>query len=132
MAPQKYWIRVGIVVLIGIVIWVVSLSSKQLARNERIENEVSLLQNEANKIRRENETLGEKINYFSSADFREQEAKEKLGMKKQGEEVVVIKARPEQIVSAQPTEREKENVALGEYRPNYKKWWDLFFGTAAH
>lgn len=128
---QKYWIRAGIVGIVVLISWVVYVSSKQLARNERIEHEVTLLQNEAEKIRRENETLGEKIQYFSTADFREQEAKEKLGLKKEYEEVVVIKERPEQdkkmtqkMERSDITEVSSEGVV-----PNYRKWWVLFFGT---
>ncbi|MBP7060457.1 MAG: septum formation initiator family protein [Candidatus Moranbacteria bacterium] len=128
MAVRKYWIRVGVVGLVGVVSWVVYISSKQLTRNERIANEVGMLQSEADKIRRENETLGEKITYFSSTGFREQEAKEKLGMKKEGEEVVVIKERPStnEGVGAemqQPLLRTEESIL-----PNYVKWWRLFFG----
>lgn len=128
---QKYWIRAGIVGIVVLISWVVYVSSKQLARNERIEHEVTLLQNEAEKIRRENETLGEKIQYFSTADFREQEAKEKLGLKKEYEEVVIIKERPEQdkkmtqkMERSDITEVSSEGVV-----PNYRKWWVLFFGT---
>jgi cell division protein FtsB len=128
---QKYWIRVGIVGIVVLISWVVYVSSKQLARNERIEHEVTLLQNEAEKIRRENETLGEKIQYFSTADFREQDAKEKLGMKKEREEVVAIKERPEPDEKmVQKTERSDPAAASSSsVIPNYRKWWALFFET---
>ncbi len=131
MSAQKLSIRIGIVGMILLVSWVVYISSKQLARNERIESEVSLLQSEADKIRRENETLSEKIQYFSSPDFREQEAKEKLGMKKENEEVVAIKVRPE----AQRAVSSEERKPLGDqteatHLPNYRKWWQVFFAAS--
>lgn len=126
---QKYWIRAGIVGIVVLISWVVYVSSKQLTRNERIEHEVTLLQNEAEKIRRENETLSEKINYFSTADFREQEAKEKLGMKKEHEEVIVIKERPEEQGLVTEKKEQLQTVASrDENIPNYQKWWELFFG----
>lgn len=127
---QKYWIRAGIVGIIALFAWAVYVSSKQLARNERIENEVSLLQNEAERIRRENETLSEKIGYFSTADFREQEAKEKLGMKKEHEEVVVIKARREEateVVEGRGGRSQATSSRESARIPNYQKWWMLFF-----
>ena len=125
---KRYWLRAGIVFILCLISWAAYVSSKQLARNQRIENEVDLLRQEAEKIRRENETLSEKVRYFASNDFREQEAKEKLGMKKAGEEVVVIKSRTAE-------ERESETAPLsmtpatyeGAGEPNYKKWWRIFF-----
>lgn len=114
--------------MVALISWVISLSSKQLSRNQRIENEVSMLQNEADKIRRENETLSEKIGYFSSDNFREQEAKEKLGMKKVDETVVVIQAHPEQGgVSIEGAPKRMAPEVTGFY-PNYKRWWRIFFG----
>ena len=119
--------RIGIVCVIAVISFSVYVSSKQLARNQRIESEVDVLRREADKIRRENETLAEKVQYFASNDFREQEAKEKLGMKKVGEEVVVIKAHPgsggETVVDTIP----KPPFDPDRNRPNYRKWWDIFF-----
>lgn len=128
---QKYWIRVGIVGIVLLISWVIYVSSKQLARNERIEHEVTLLQNEAEKIRRENETLSEKINYFSTPDFQEQEAKEKLGMKKEHEEVIVIKERPVENDTVSDKKEQVQVTTTGSDRniPNYQKWWMLFFET---
>ncbi len=125
---KKYWVRAGVVFILCLISWAVYISSKQLARNERIESEVDILKQQADRIRRENETLSEKVRYFASDDFREQEAKEKLGMKKAGEEVIVIKSRT-------VGESEKKEPAMsmipasytGESGPQYKKWWRLFF-----
>lgn len=129
MVAQKYWMRIGGVGIIVLVSWAVYISSKQMARNERIQSEVAELQNEAERIRRENETLSEKIGYFSSVDFRELEAKEKLGMKKKEEQVVVIKPRPESTETAPETEDTKPTTVTGIHNgsSNIEKWWRLFF-----
>lgn len=126
----KHLTRIGAAIIIALISWAVYVSSKQIARNQRIESEVSALEAEAEKIRRENETLSEKIQYFSSNDFREQEAKEKLGMKKAGEEVVVIKSwqRAEEALSETETTVSAERSS--DESPNYEKWWRLFFGKS--
>ena len=130
MAALRYFIRAGIVGMALLVSWIAFVSWKQIARNNRIESEVSILQREADKIRRENETLGEKIRYFSTDDFREQEAKEKLGMKKEDEEGVVIKPQPESVVVTEVTEKKIKNPSMEmNEEPNYRKWWNLFFET---
>jgi cell division protein FtsB len=124
----KYLMRAGVVIIVALISWAVYVSSKQLSRNQRIEDEVSALQEEANKISRENETLTEKIRYFDSNDFREQEAKEKLGMKKAGEEVVVIKSWQQDEEEASPIDTKAASLEqIDEQSPNYKKWWHLFF-----
>lgn len=130
MAVQKYFMRVGIVGIVVLVSWMVYVSSKQIARNQRIEHEVALLASEAEKIQRENETLSEKINYFSSADFREQEAKEKLGMKKGNEAVVVIQSQRDTGRVSEERSEQRQRVApvqSSANTPNYQKWWTLFF-----
>jgi cell division protein FtsB len=129
----KYLMRITIVLVVALISWAVYVSSKQLARNQRIEEEVRSLEQEADKIRRENETLSEKIQYFASNDFREQEAKEKLGMKKAGEEVVVVQSwqteEGEEKASKMTPETSLTQQA-GETLPSYKKWWYLFFGPS--
>ncbi len=130
MAVRKYWVRALVVVVGCFVFWIAFVSWKQTTRNDRIENEVNILEKEAERIRRENETLSEKIHYFSTTDFREQEAKEKLGMKKEQEEVVAIKVQPEQVTEVK---EEKYRLAMEPVSepniPNYKKWWQVFFVT---
>lgn len=129
MAKRKWWIRIVIGIVVVLSGWVLYVSSKQIERNRRIEDEVTSLQSEAVKIKRENETLSEKIQYFSSDDFREQEAKKKLGLKKTDETVVVINPRPEDkhgdTVSGASSQVPENNG--NEVIPNYKKWWNIFF-----
>lgn len=119
-----------IVAVLVLAFWVLYVSSKQIERNRRIQAEISSLETEAAKIRRENETLSEKISYFASDDFREQEAKKKLGMKKTQEVVVGVKPAV--------GDTEESNASLGTEQiisgsdrneTNYKKWWSIFFGT---
>ncbi|MGK2849009.1 MAG: FtsB family cell division protein [Minisyncoccota bacterium] len=115
-------------ILVG---WVAVVSAKQSERNKRIQEEVATLEEEAEKIRRENATLMEKMHYFASTDFREQEAKKKLGLKKQEETVVTLRPVPEyateSTVDASTTSRmySTENSPVREI-PNYEKWLKLF------
>lgn len=125
-----------IVVVLILVGWVVYVSSKQIERNRRIQEEITSLEEEAAKIHNENETLSEKISYFASDDFREQEAKKKLGLKKAGETVVEVKtSRSDSAGLASgdnSTVQEESWVAsvssVDGAMENYKKWWKAFFG----
>lgn len=125
MKKSSWRIKITVVVVLALIGWAAYASSKQLERNSRIEAEVSLLQTEAEKIRRENESLSDKIKYFSTREFREQEAKRRLGLKKSDEHVAVIR------LSSAAEAVHKESIAAAERDtvsvPNYKKWWNLFF-----
>jgi cell division protein FtsB len=110
--------------------WEVLTSSKQTERNQKIEKEVATLENEAEKIRRENETLREKIIYFASDDFREQEAKRKLGLKRSDETMVVI--RPGAVYDgseAGGAVYSDATVVAGESPSRIMKWLNVFFGA---
>lgn len=124
------FIKRGVFVLALLLVgWVVFISWQQFERHERIEEEVAALQAEAEKIKRENETFSERIGYFSSDAFREQEAKKKLGLKKNNETVVVIKraaALSEDEEADKAGQKNKEPVVPVEYLPNYQKWLALF------
>lgn len=126
----------AVLILIG---WVFYVSSKQIERNQRIQDEISMLQAEADKVRQENETLSERISYFASDDFREQEAKRKLGLKKTEETVVEVKLSRLDQSSLTSGYGEMENGGGDQLASsgnsgdangaNYKKWWKVFFGV---
>lgn len=111
--------------LVGIVL-VASSAWQEMERSKRIEDEVDKLRAEAERIRNENRTLTERISYFSTEQFKEREAKEKLGMKNKDEEVVSVDTGPvENEARAAETTRAPETT---DNMPNYRKWWIVFGG----
>ena len=89
---------------------------------------MDLLRAEAEKIDRENQGLSEKIAYFSSPNFQEQEAKQKLGYRRQDEEVVLV--RPEMMAAETEIldhEARKGEQSVNDLVPNYQKWLRLFY-----
>lgn len=67
----------------------------------------------------QNEQLRSELEYKRSERFAEEEIRNKLGLVKPGEKVVVIPRSDER--RTMNDERKKEE-------PNYVKWWKLFFG----
>lgn len=100
---------------------------KENQRNKQIEKEISILREEAQKIRQNNHEMNEKIVYFETPQFQEKIAKEKLNLQKENENVAIIKPSP----VSNEYYQEKENVPASEKKiqekPNYKKWIDYFF-----
>lgn len=115
----------GIILLMVIVLFVAGYASwKQYERHSRIKKEVAVLETEKERVRKENESLKERINYVATEDFQEQQSKEHLNMRKDDEFVVDIErmpGQPSKTTSVAQTSGE-ETVTL----PNYKKWWKKF------
>lgn len=105
-------------------------SWQEHVRNAKIQAEIDALRAEAEKIRRDNETLTQRIEYFASPDFQEQEAKKKLGLRRQEETVVslheqaVLPSSNAQTLASDESYPEPPEDA----RPNYQKWWQFLFG----
>jgi cell division protein FtsL len=116
--------------LIGLTLMSIILysASKEATRTNQIDQEIQALKDEAEKIKKDNGDLQEKISYFETPDFQEKIAKEKLNMQKEGEGVTIIKTDPlkksESQDIQQPIEKNDEPRL-----PVYKKWWQYFFGN---
>ena len=113
------FIGMAIVLLIaGFASW------KQIERHKRIKVDVAILEQERERVRKENESLKERIRYFSTENFQEQESKGRLNMRKDNEYVVDIE-RIEK--NAEPEIKTVKNTTTEAPIPNYKKWWEKIF-----
>ncbi|MEI7749690.1 MAG: hypothetical protein WCJ25_01660 [Candidatus Moraniibacteriota bacterium] len=106
---------------------VLSSGWKEMERSKRIEAEVAALRQEADSIRGENRTIGEKISFFSTQSFEEREAKAKLGMKKNDEEAVALDTGTvlgvdTSTVGPDGGKRSDHSADV----PNYRKWAAYF------
>lgn len=123
-------LRLGMVGLLAAGGYLGYKSWEEHERNAKIQSEIALLEAEAAKVRRENETLAQKIEYFASPDFQEQEAKKKLGLRRQEESVIALHETP----AFSPEVGNSDGQLGGVYQennpvttPNYRKWWKRFF-----
>lgn len=106
---------------VGVITW------REYERGERIQKEIDLLRAEAEKIQQENQGLSGKIAYFSSPNFQEQEAKQKLGFRRQEEDVILVRPRTDLKEENTPSqEASYEEQGIDSIVPNYQKWWKLF------
>lgn len=113
--------------LLSLMLWIGHVAAKSIERGKRVEQEVTQLQAEAQKMEKENRMLKERIDYFKTDFFQEEEAKKKLNYQNPQEKVVVIK--PSIAKEEEPEENTTLPVApTRDTRPNYEKWWSQFFG----
>lgn len=73
------------------------------------------------RLRRENEELKQELEYKRGQEFAEKEIRDKLGLAKPGEAVVVLPKNDR--LQSQVTSEQSIEI------PNYTKWWRLFFGS---
>lgn len=113
--------------LAGVVVaaFVAYAAVKENKRNKQIEDLISSLEQEKERIRIENNSLKEKIAYLDTAQFQEKIAKEKLNMQNPGEKVVIVKQGP---INQEAGPQQSDNSDQKEEKiPNYAKWYDHFF-----
>ncbi|MFA5358913.1 MAG: septum formation initiator family protein [Patescibacteria group bacterium] len=93
---------------------------REFSRRYYLQKQVNALEEQVNKIEKENQEFSQLIEYFDTQNFTEEEARVKMGLKKPGEEVVVINQSGKNEVNNQ----EQDGFA-GLSNPS--KWWYYFF-----
>lgn len=74
-------------------------------------------------LREQNEELKKEVEYLRSESYVEGQLRDKLGLAKEGETIVVLPE--EEVVKKLISEKGEEVVSLPD--PNWKKWYKLFF-----
>lgn len=94
-------------------------SSRRILTFRTTAQGVSAAQKQLDDLKRENEALKKELDFKSSDQFAEEEIRNKLGLAKPGETIVVLPKNDglQSTVNSQPTTD----------LPNWQKWWNLFF-----
>ncbi|MFA5070197.1 MAG: septum formation initiator family protein [Patescibacteria group bacterium] len=118
---SKLFIITGIAVLI---FFGVSLS-KEFARRVEISQRVSSLNSEISSLEKRNTDLTALIDYLKSESYREREARLKLGLKKPGENIIILPEDNNVNTSTDSIESTASNADVQSSSP--QKWWQYFF-----
>lgn len=89
-------------------------------QKRQVDSEISRLENQSNTLKKGNQQLSELIKYLDTEEYKEREAREKLNLKRPGEQVVVL---PEDSSSGQVASIQTDN------QPNPQKWFTYFFNS---
>jgi len=109
-----------VLVLIGISL------GKETYRKRQVQKEIEGLQEEIKQLDQENSELNNLIAYFSTQEFQEKEAREKLNLQKDNEQMVILRKE----TSGNKTEQsgQSDTPAVQEdFSPNWQKWLKHFF-----
>jgi cell division protein FtsB len=129
---NKPWLNQRTVALVGLV--VIFLFSfpffKNLNQRHKINKEIKELEEEIEKTSNQNSDLKKMIGYLESNQFIEEQARLNFGLKKSGEEVIIIKneagatsTEDETIFNIPGLKNKKQAAKIS----NPAKWWKYFF-----
>ena len=96
---------------------------KNISKKYAVDNEIKELESEISQLESDNKDLQNFIDHLNSEEFVEEQARLNLGMKKRGEEVVILKDEEADLVSKNNSKEQKDKVELS----NPQKWWCYFF-----
>ena len=91
-------------------------------QNVNVNSENRTLRDELSSLETDNIELSELIDYLNSTAYIEAKARRDLGLKKAGEEAVIIPDVAEMVTNSNQSHADAN-------RSNIKKWWDYFFST---
>lgn len=84
---------------------------------------IGKIQDRVEKLKKENEELEEKLAVIKSEEYIEKQLRDKLGLAKEGEIVIVLP--DEKILETLAPSLEEEEETLPD--PNWKRWLEMFY-----
>lgn len=105
-----------------VIIYLFVVIGKTIASNYKSNKQLLVEEQTVTDLEAEVGDIQNKISYYRTSSFKEKEAREKLGYKAPGENVISL-----------PIDQENDKVSdssLGEVKiktPNYRYWWSYFF-----
>lgn len=127
-SEKKHSVLVKTVTILGLLLFglIIFAISKENYKKKQAQIEIDKLQQEAEKITRENTELTEKLSYLESKDYQEREARDKLNMQNPKENMVIIE--PGLATTKESPDTSNDNgKKLFVKTTNIQKWWNYFF-----
>jgi cell division protein FtsB len=115
MNMNNTWIRLAALIAICYLLFVVG---KTLYQSYQVHHDLELMAAEIADLKESNKKLEADILYYQSDSYKERIARERLGLQKPGEKVMVILPEQKQNIK----EKDPYNKLS-----NPEKWWQFFF-----
>lgn len=121
--PASWWL----VVIAGGLVLVFSVAIiRELVRTRQIRQQLARLRSEVTAEQQRHQQLQDLIAYLSSPTFQEREARLQLGLKKEGERVIVV---PTGSNNGSSGNGDRRTGGTGENQSVPIRWWQYFFGS---
>jgi len=128
--------KVFLFILIIATIWVVLICLKITSKRYQMAREINNINQEIERLKQNNQNLTALIESFNNQSFLEKEAKRRLNLRKEGEEVVILPKNefsdnqtttPETNSASLAGSSNQNQVVDNKEEPNFQKWWRYFF-----
>ncbi len=112
-------LEIVILVLIGVSF------GQETVRKYQVEHEIKKLQEQVDTLEHRNTELAQLIDYFQSDQYKERQARTRLGLVKEGESILVVPG----VSGSEPGGliQETANSSRAVSASNPQKWWNYFF-----
>jgi len=118
-----------IVASIAVLIFLGVSLGKEMIRRHQISQRINSLESEIEKLEESNTELSDLINYLKSDEYREEEARIKMGLKKKDENVIVVPNlnSNDNINQSAKLAGNTNQISENKESSNLAKWWYYFF-----
>lgn len=96
---------------------------RNVARISKVKKDIKETEGRVEKLKTDNEELRQRLDEVKSQTFVEKQLRDRLGLAKEGETVIVL-PEPEVLKKLAPNTPEEEETLPD---PNWEKWYKLFF-----
>ncbi len=124
LLTKKWSLRLITVTGLVFVIFIAMGLVRELVNRYMINQEIEKVQSEINTLERKNKELAGLVDYLNTDAFKEIQARQNLGMQKDGETAVSIESLPDNINSMAELSQDSNDQSD---KTNIGKWWGYFF-----
>lgn len=129
--PKNNWLQHPswwVVIISGALLLTFSVAIvRELINGHEVRQQVQRLQHQVATEQQRQAQLQDLIDYLGSPTFQEQEARLKLGLKKTGEQVIVVPT-TNTPVEGGSSDQTQSGTASDRQLSNPERWWKYFFG----
>ncbi len=126
------WVRQPswwLVLIAGVLLVTFSVAIvRELVNSRRVRQQVQRLRDQVAVEQQRQRQLQDLIDYLGSPTFQEQEARLKLGLKKSGEQVIVVPPAPTAANNSPSSSTWPTTDSAGQTLSHPQRWWQYFFG----
>lgn len=125
---NKIWANSSRILMYALVVYIFIILGRAIYVNWTLKKQIDQIKLEISSITQKNNNFENLILYYQSNSFKELEAREKLGLQKPGEKVVLV---PIKKYNDNLSQVEDEVKSLSEKpvtkMPNWRAWWMYIF-----
>lgn len=124
---DKFWATTSKVLTYIVIFYIFYILGHSIWLNWALKKENDRIKADIAKVQDKNQNLENLITYYKSDSFKELEAREKLGMKKSDEKVVLVP-----VKKFDPTASQEDSLSLLSKKTvtqiaNWRAWWSYIF-----